>query len=152
MSRTRISTAREAIFECIEFTGSADLGGEDFEHISEHLARWAFDPTTPHAHLRRLTCTALACQRISTGIAWQAEVTFDGEPWARVEHRGNGGCLIWRKHPDVTVADYRERLNCAKAWAVEALGETFEALDSLASSTERGETFATGAARYLAAR
>ena len=63
MSRTRISTAREAIFECIEVTGSADLGGEDFEHISEHLARWAFDPTisdADRATFRRLAADELA--------------------------------------------------------------------------------------------
>lgn len=88
--------------------------------------------------LDRITITNLRTLQTHNGVAWSATVLLDGQPKARIENRGDGGCSSF--YP--VSADYaamREFVKAAQVEAKAAIGG-WEAFENLLSATQEGMT------------
>lgn len=101
--------------------------------------------------LNRITISSLKTMQTSNGVAWSATVLLDGQPKARIENRGDGGCSSF--YP--VDGDYKAmRTFVAEATeaAHKALGrKSYEAFENLLSATSEGMTVAQAVTIWQAA-
>lgn len=101
--------------------------------------------------LDRITIQNLKTLNTCGGVAWSATVLLDGQPKARIENRGDGGCSSF--YPvDGDYKAMRTFVSEATAAAHAALGrKSYEAFENLLSATSEGMTVAQAVTVWQAA-